>query len=609
MLKNKLLHSFKFWHHHRRLPVRTRYFLSSLFKQAILMLLPVIFLGCICIHYLTTEARKTITENNYQELYQLNSKMDANFTVMDNVYLYLITNSTVNSGLRKAYNEPSLSLSSIRLCQNVSSIFSNYIYANSYLYDLKIYYNNPYNRVLSMKKHGIIQADKLRDQEWILRSQHLSSDSFLEGVILPGTTTESEKRVLRQYRKIYSSLNANTPVGCIVIDYDLDKIDQYIHSSGFPETQAIIFTDKNGNIVYQNNTGNYSQLNNFISTTDTTFSTSTQSVDGSSCFISVFNSERTDGLNYITITPNAVLFASARNLLTMFSLYMILAVALSALLALYKTRKDFSHLVSIFDILEAPETAVQKSEKELPDIKNPYDLIIYNLINLFLRQNYLTVLSNAQKAKMQVLELTALQQQINPHFLHNTLNTIYWEAIRLTGSENQCTHMITDLSSMMRYALGNPEQTVTLTDELEYLKEFLRIQSIRFQNKFSVIFDIDESVLKFQIRKILLQPIVENAIHHGIKPKDGHGTITISIQNGPDLLYFSVTDDGIGIPQDKLELMRNRLASEDDYTQHIGLMNVNRRLILSYGQDSALFVSSAIGEGTSVRFHILKSKL
>ena len=189
------------------------------------------------------------------------------------------------------------------------------------------------------------------------------------------------------------------------------------------------------------------------------------------------------------------------------------------------------------------------------------------------------------------------------------MNTIYWEAIRLTGSENQCTHMITDLSSMMRYALGNPEQTVTLTDELEYLKEFLRIQSIRFQNKFSVVFDIDENVLKYQIRKILLQPLVENAIHHGIKPKDGHGTITISIQNGSDLLYFSVTDDGIGIPQDKLELLRNRLASEDDYSQHIGLMNVNRRLILSYGQDSALFVSSAIGKGTSVRFHILKKLL
>ena len=177
------------------------------------MLLPVLFLGCICIRYLTTEARKTITENNYQELYQLNSKMDANFTVMDNIYLYLITNSTVNSGLRKAYNEPSLSLSSIRLCQNVGNIFSNYIYANSYLYDLKIYYYNPYNRVLSMKKHGIIQADKLRDQEWIFRSQNLSQDSFLEGVTLPETTTEPEKWVLRQYRKIYSSLNANTPVG------------------------------------------------------------------------------------------------------------------------------------------------------------------------------------------------------------------------------------------------------------------------------------------------------------------------------------------------------------------------------------------------------------
>ncbi len=609
MQTNKQIHFFNLRKRHRRLPVRTRYFLHSLFKQAILMLLPVLFLGCICIRYLTTEARKTITENNYQELYQLNSKMDANFTVMDNIYLYLITNSTVNSGLRKAYNEPSLSLSSIRLCQNVGNIFSNYIYANSYLYDLKIYYYNPYNRVLSMKKHGIIQADKLRDQEWIFRSQNLSQDSFLEGVTLPETSTEPEKWVLRQYRKIYSSLNANTPVGCIVIDYDLDKIDQYIHSSGFPDMQTMVFTDKNGNIVYQSDNKDYSQLSTLISNTDPAFSTSTLSIEGSDCFISAFNSERTDGLNYISITPNSALFASVRNLLAMFSLYMILAVALSALLALYKTRKDFSHLVSIFDILENPEDAVQKSEKEVPDIKNPYDLIIYNLINLFLRQNYLTVLNNAQEARMQVLELTALQQQINPHFLHNTLNTIYWETIRLTGSENQCTHMITDLSSMMRYALGNPEQTVTLTDELEYLKEFLRIQSIRFQNKFSVVFDIDENVLKYQIRKILLQPLVENAIHHGIKPKDGHGTITISIQNGSDLLYFSVTDDGIGIPQDKLELLRNRLASEDDYSQHIGLMNVNRRLILSYGQDSALFVSSAIGKGTSVRFHILKKLL
>ncbi len=597
-------------HHRYRFAVRTRYFFNSLIKQTVLILLPVLFISIICIRYLTTETLKNASRDTYQELYQLNAKMDANFTAMDNVYIYLLNNSRVNSSLQKSFNEEEQTLDSIRRFENVTGIFSNYIYANSYISDLKIYYYNPYNRVLSMQKRGITLTSLIRDQEWISRSQNLDSASFLEGITLPATEAESEQRILRQYRKIYTSLNAKSSVGCIVFDYNLDKMDQYLHSSGLPAGQIILFSDKSGNVVYQSDEFDYSGLItslNMDADSEGNYSDKLITLNHTTLFVSVFRSNRTDGLNYITVTPVSILLQSARSILKIFAICIIIAILFSALLAYYKTRKDFLHLNSIFDILENPEKALQNPESQKTSFRNPYDAILNNLINLFLRQNYLDVLNKAQESRIQVLELTALQEQINPHFLHNTLNTIYWESIRLTGSENQCSRMITDLSSMMRYSLGDPEQSVTISEELEYLKEFLRIQTIRFHNKFDVVFNIDEAALTYPIRRIILQPIVENAIHHGIKPKSGRGTISIDILKKEERISFRVADDGVGMSEEQLEKLRTRLASKDDYNQHIGLSNVNRRLILCYGQESALQIKSVSGKGTCIYFFIAEN--
>lgn len=175
-----------------------------------------------------------------------------------------------------------------------------------------------------------------------------------------------------------------------------------------------------------------------------------------------------------------------------------------------------------------------------------------------MQQNYLKVQTSEQKYKLKTLELMALQQQINPHFLHNTLNTIYWEAIALTKGPNTCADMLTKLAAIMRYSLGNPDESVTIREELGYLKNYVFIQARRYQNKFRVEYDIDDQVMDYPIRKILLQPLVENAINHGIKELEREGVIRIKIHGCDGYLYISVLDTGLGMDRDTLQRFGSR---------------------------------------------------
>jgi two-component system sensor histidine kinase YesM len=199
----------------------------------------------------------------------------------------------------------------------------------------------------------------------------------------------------------------------------------------------------------------------------------------------------------------------------------------------------------------------------------------------------------------------ALQSQINPHFLHNTLDAINWAAMRLTGGKNNASTMITKLAGMMRYSLGNIDNMVTLNDELENVRTYLDLQSIRYKDKFLVEWDIAKETTNCRVIKIMLQPIIENAIYHGIKPLEGSGKISIStsIQQESDtsILMIQIADSGIGIPHKQLislnGSMRSEIIREEDA---IGISNVNQRIKIIFGSEYGITFSYCTDSGTVV---------
>lgn len=191
-------------------------------------------------------------------------------------------------------------------------------------------------------------------------------------------------------------------------------------------------------------------------------------------------------------------------------------------------------------------------------------------------------------------ELLALQSQINPHFLYNTLNSIFWMAEKIKAKN--ISRMVICLSRIFKLNLNNGEKLISIRNEFEQISNYIEIQNIRYSNKFVTDIKVEPSIMEYKMLKLIVQPIVENAIYHGLELKEGTGHISIVATQGNDNLMFEISDDGIGFESEKV------LAENKGYA----LKNVNERIKLFYGQEYGLSIISEKDKGTTVTIEIKK---
>lgn len=198
-------------------------------------------------------------------------------------------------------------------------------------------------------------------------------------------------------------------------------------------------------------------------------------------------------------------------------------------------------------------------------------------------------------------ELKLLQAQINPHFLYNTLDNILW-LIEADRKEN-ATRMITLLSEFFRTSLNKGKDIITIREEIEHVQSYLSIQQYRYQDIMDYSIEVDEEILTCIIPKLTLQPLVENAIYHGVKSKRGKGCIRIKGRIKEGKIYLIVEDNGKGIEAIKLRHLEEMLTNNYDTSQveGFGIMNVNERIRLRYGKEYGLRIHSTLNKGTKVQ--------
>lgn len=200
------------------------------------------------------------------------------------------------------------------------------------------------------------------------------------------------------------------------------------------------------------------------------------------------------------------------------------------------------------------------------------------------------------------LELQMLHMQINPHFLYNTLESIH-AAAYLKGEED-LSRMAVLLGKTLRYGISAPADRVCVKDEVENLMNYIHLQKLRYKERISFFINIDESILECHMLKVILQPIVENAIYHGIDELKEGGAIQILGYRKEDVLMFQVVDNGRGLPEEKLRDLNEYVNGRNRKFESIGLKNVNRRIQLCYGASYGLKIVSAPGRGTMVTIRI-----
>lgn len=210
-----------------------------------------------------------------------------------------------------------------------------------------------------------------------------------------------------------------------------------------------------------------------------------------------------------------------------------------------------------------------------------------------------------EEINLRAAELRLLQEQINPHFLYNTLDNIIWLAE--SGEDEEVVKMVSSLSSFFRTTLSKGRDYITIAEEREHIESYLSIQKFRYRDILSYDIDFEDEILDHSILKLTLQPIVENALYHGIKNKRGMGHIQIDGRMAGDNIEFIVSDNGIGMREEEAEHLRkviSGLVSDDRSGGGFGLFNVNQRLQLNYGKEYGLNIESTYNVGTTISVKI-----
>lgn len=302
-----------------------------------------------------------------------------------------------------------------------------------------------------------------------------------------------------------------------------------------------------------------------------------------------------------TLVNNAELSAAADNMLAGIILLLIFLLIITLFIGVFLTRSVMEPIDNLRKCMKEVEHGNLSSYYDTTLAKDEiYELgLTYNKmldhISKLIEQIY------KEQSEKRSAELAALQAQIKPHFLYNTLDNIKWMA-KDQGAED-VAKIITSLSTFFRTSLSNGQEFITLKEEIKHTKSYLDIQAIKYREKVRYNIYLDENIKNILIAKIILQPLVENSINHGIRPKDSIGTISISCSlysnNLNKYIKITVEDNGVGMSESELANLRNNLE-ELNNSKSFGMINTLRRLRSFYGEDVIFEVESKENVGTKI---------
>ena len=239
----------------------------------------------------------------------------------------------------------------------------------------------------------------------------------------------------------------------------------------------------------------------------------------------------------------------------MFVITLLICLLLGLFLSWRFTSRSYRQMTGIMCLLDSAAQGGELPELPASRYQDEYEILTDNLVKSFLEQRYKKLESSERTFHVKALELMALQAQINPHFMFNTLKTIYWKSYSLTDGANDVSSMIESLSGILHYSLENPGSMASVREEIQQTKNYLDIQMARYRNRFRVELRCPEDVMELKLLRLILQPLVENSIVHGILQDDRalpERGIRITVRRSGDTLRLRVTDNGIGMRPEAL---------------------------------------------------------
>ncbi len=402
--------------------------------------------------------------------------------------------------------------------------------------------------------------------------------------------------------------------GAVILNINSEKLHNIITTEKYQNQSKIYLYNDSGNIImsseeeqFGNEIKDISYLKDIVESGSET--SIIKNIEGMDSIISITPSAKF-GFTYISITSMFHYQNKLNQLKSQIVLLIILLIVLSIVFAYFAAIRSYKPVAEIITVLEEP----QKFNDYSDPAKARLNELRYIISTILKQIQANEIMKDELESKLKLLDqsqFAMLQSQINPHFLYNTLETINWMAFDLTKGDNNVSRAVNSLAQLFRNNVYLGDYIIPIRQEIDNTQNYLNILELRYGDVFKVEWEIDERIKEYSIIKICLQPIIENAVYHGLKPRGREGLLKIRGEiSVNETIHFHVCDNGIGMNPFRLADINRKLNDrENQMEDHIGIYNVNQRIKIVFGMDYGINIESEENHGTEVVIKIPMVKL
>ena len=569
--------------------IRTKLILSQVF----IALIPFVLVGVVGISFSVREARKNVAQRTTQTVTQVSRTLDIYMEDLDKL-VYVLADEI-------AYRDNGSDDAGKMISTSMQNVMNNYdeIAGILYAYSDDRYISTGMTR---------ISRDPFQKEYWyriaLEDEKSLHRISTVTGRNITTYVGYSVDDVFSIVKAVCDEKTGQVK-GVLLMDIDHGIISSAISDSQIGNEGFVFVLDENDHMVYTPiNDVVYRISPSWLAGEERTISAR---ISGGRYFIRFKTSART-GWKTVSVISYDVLMEDINRMIGIYALMLIATLLLVQLFSLKLSDNITRPIKSLRDIMRKTEEGdlslrfESSSRDEVADLGLSFNHMIKTIVQLLERVR----LEEDQKRKA---ELKIVQEQFKPHFLYNTLDTINWMAREHKAMD--IVKLVDALTSVFRISLSRGKDYITIKEEINYIRSYLYVQKTRYEDKLVFDVDADEECMSTMVPKLILQPLLENAIYHGIKLKRGTGHITVSVHRQEDMICMAVSDDGKGMDEGTRHSLQNLLRTgtrkEDitpDDNQSFGLYYVRERLQLRYADNYRVDVESREDVGTTISIFI-----
>ena len=562
---------------------------------AVLVLSAVVIVTGVSMRFTNTSIFENSSQYTQTIIQQMNQNIDSYIDYMENIAYLISSNEDVQDYL---FSDEIDSEGRYRILKQFETILDS----RSDIRNVGIISKS--GRMLINNGSKSVNHDlNINTQEWYTQALNSPEGATLTSSHVQHIISGERPWVITLSRGIRDRSGSGEKEGVFFIDLNYSAISGLCDQSTVGTKGYAFILDAKGNIVYhpqQQQLYNELQTENISLIMDTDEDTVLTGTGSNGKLYSISRSDKT-GWTVVDCTNVRELLSKSRQAQSIYVLTAVVLVIVALLFSRFMARSITLPIQKLRDSMKKVQEGdfsvsdvVVDSRNEIGSLTKSFDVMTHRIQEL-MEQN---VHEQEQKRKS---ELKALQSQINPHFLYNTLDSIIWMA---EGKKNEEVVLMTaSLARLLRQSISNEDEVVPIANEVEYARGYLTIQKMRYKDKLEFQIDVDPSILHIPLIKLVLQPIIENAIYHGLKYKESKGLLIIKGFPKDGNAVLQVIDDGVGMDEETLAHIYDR-HKVNYHSNGVGVYNVQKRLKLYYGEDYGIAYESTPGKGTTATITI-----